>query len=166
MICMQPMLVDSQPRRSALPLAVLACSLIFLHAAPGLRAQSLDGSRESLLRQNLGAQEEGLTYLRTTADVRAFAERGLLVPVHRNADLDLAGDEVSFPVARPEVKAFVEWLAHDYRANCGEPLVVTSLTRPITRQPHNASAISVHPTGMAVDLRRSDRSHCRRWLES
>jgi hypothetical protein len=30
----------------------------------------------------------------------------------------------------------------------------------------NASAISVHPTGMAIDLRRSDSSGCRQWLET
>jgi hypothetical protein len=93
-------------------------------------------------------------------------ESGVLVPVNGNEDLQLAGEEVSFPYARPEVKAFLEQLAHDYHATCGEPLVVTSLTRPISRQPWNASPISVHPTGMAVDLRRSDRHGCRQWLES
>ena len=44
--------------------------------------------------------------------------------------------------------------------------MVTSLTRPTTRQPRNASPLSVHPTGMAVDLRRSWSYSCRRWLES
>jgi len=43
---------------------------------------------------------------------------------------------------------------------------VTSLTRPHSRQPRNASDRSVHPTGMAVDLRRSNHSPCRAWLES
>jgi hypothetical protein len=73
---------------------------------------------------------------------------------------------VSFPYARPEVRTFLEQLGHAYRAACGEPLVVTSLVRPITRQPWNASPISVHPTGMAIDLRRSDRRGCRQYLES
>jgi nucleoid-associated protein YgaU len=44
-------------------------------------------------------------------------------------------------------------------------MVVTSLTRPLTRQPPNASHLSVHPTGMAADLRRSNRASCRLWLE-
>src|SRR5690606_40092741 len=52
-----------------------------------------------------------------------------------------------------------------YQAACGEKLVVTSLVRPTTRQPRNAADRSVHPTGMAMDLRRSNKASCRRWLE-
>ncbi len=59
----------------------------------------------------------------------------------------------------------MERLAAQYRAACGEQLVVTSLTRPMTRQPRNASERSVHPTGMAVDLRYSHSRACRSWLE-
>jgi Family of unknown function (DUF5715)/LysM domain len=164
-----PKHADAHPRpllRSALlPVATLSLALLTA-AGPPATAQSLDGSRASLLRQNLGAQQEGVTYLRTSGDVQDFVQRGLLVPLTGNADYLLATDEVSFPVARPEVKAFIEQLAHHYRAACGEPLVVTSATRPISRQPRNASEISVHPTGIAVDLRRSDRGSCRRYLET
>jgi Family of unknown function (DUF5715) len=134
--------------------------------APALQAQTLLGSHESLLRQNEEAREHDFSYLRTSADVRDYVQQGLLVRLPGNSDYDLAGDEVSFPYARPEVKTFVERLADQYHGACGEQLVVTSLTRPITRQPPNASAISVHPTGMAVDLRRSDSSGCRQWLET
>jgi LysM repeat protein len=42
---------------------------------------------------------------------------------------------------------------------------VTSLVRPRNRQPWNSDPLSVHPTGMAVDLRISRVSACRRWLE-
>jgi hypothetical protein len=144
------------------------CAALCLLALPATLtdAQSLLGSRESLQRQNEQAQAHGFTYLRTTADVRDYAKRGVLVRLRGNADYDLESDEVSFPYARPEVKLFVETLAEQYRAACGEKLVVTSLTRPITRQPHNASVLSVHPTGMAADLRRSSSSACRSWLES
>jgi len=134
-------------------------------AAPFLDAQTLLGSHESLLRQNEEAREHDFTYLRTTADVRDYAQQGLLVRLPGNSDYELA-DDVSFPYARPEVKTFVERLSDQYHGACGERLVVTSLTRPITRQPANASAISVHPTGMAIDLRRSDSSGCRLWLET
>jgi hypothetical protein len=145
-------------------LAVLSL-LTLAAAAPALRAQSLLGSHESMLRQNAEARAHGFTYLRTAADVRDFARRGLLVRLPGNADYLLAEGSVSFPYARPEVKLFIERLGKQYRRACGEPLVVTSLTRPITRQPANASEISVHPTGMAADLRRSLRSSCRKWLE-
>jgi LysM repeat protein len=56
-------------------------------------------------------------------------------------------------------------LSQQYRAACGERLIVTSLLRPINNQPANAVALSVHPTGMAVDLRIPTKSKCRSWLE-
>jgi hypothetical protein len=143
-----------------------ALCLLTLPAATLTDAQSLLGSRESLLRQDEQAQAHGFTYLRTTADVRDYAKRGLLVRLRGNADYDVESDEVSFPYARPEVKLFIERLADQYRSACGEKLVVTSLTRPITRQPRNASVLSVHPTGMAADLRRSSSTACRTWLEA
>jgi hypothetical protein len=152
-------------RRNA-ALSLLALTTCATCGTPVLEAQSLLGSHESLLRQNEEAREHDFTYLRTSSDVRDYAQQGLLVRLPGNADYELAGDEVSFPYARPEVKTFVERLSSQYRDSCGERLVVTSLTRPITRQPPNASAISVHPTGMAVDLRRSDSSGCRQWLET
>jgi LysM repeat protein len=132
-------------------------------ASPLLNAQSLQGSRVSLLRQTEMARQHDYTYLRTSDQVHEFARRGLLVRLTGSSSYRLAA--VSFPYARPEVKTFIERLGSQYRAACGERLVVTSLTRPISRQPSNASHLSVHPTGMAVDLRLSNRSSCRRWIE-
>ncbi len=63
------------------------------------------------------------------------------------------------------MKLFLERLGAQYRAACNERLVVTSLTRPSTDQPENASGRSVHPTGMAVDIRRSHQRTCRIWIE-
>lgn len=139
--------------------------LVLSTAAPLLRAQSLQGSRSSLLRQNAAAREHDFTYLRTSSGVHDFVKRGLLVRLRGDSNYKLASGYVSFPYARPEVKLFIERLSSQYRAACGERLVVTSLTRPISRQPPNASHLSVHPTGMAVDLRRSSRASCRNWLE-
>ena len=155
-------------QRSPIPCRIAAASflVLLLAALPIVNAQSLRGSRTSLLRQNEAAREHDFSYLRTSSDVREFAERGLLVRLRGNSDYRLASGYVSFPYARPEVKLFIERLADQYRDACGERLVVTSLTRPVTRQPANASHLSVHPTGMAADLRRSSRSSCRRWLES
>jgi len=159
--CPIPVLAARHRRLAAVSLLALAVS-----AAPVVRAQSLLGSRDSLLRQNEEAQDHDFSYLRTASDVRDFARRGLLVRLAGNADYRLATDYVSFPYARPEVKLFIERLADQYHSACGERLTVTSLTRPITRQPPNASHLSVHPTGMAADLRRSWRASCRQWLES
>jgi LysM repeat protein len=126
-------------------------------------AQSLIGSKASMVRQNEAAHQHDYTYLRTTSQVNEFVRRGLLVKLRGNSDYRVA--DASFPYARAEVRTFVERLGSQYRNACGERLVVTSLTRPTSRQPVNASPISVHPTGMAVDLRKSARPACRAFLE-
>jgi nucleoid-associated protein YgaU len=132
-------------------------------ASAAAQAQSLAGSKASLARASRAARQHDYTYLRTGSQVHEFARRGLLVRLAGNSDYRVA--DVSFPYARPEVKTFVERLSEQYRSACGERLVVTSLTRPTSRQPRNASPLSVHPTGMAVDLRRSGRPACRAYLE-
>ena len=128
-----------------------------------VHAQSLRGSRTSMRKQNSVAQNQDYTFLETSADVWDFVEKGLLVPLNGNSNYKV--EDASYPYARPAVKLFVERLAQQYRPECGEKLVVTSLTRPLSRQPANASDLSVHPAGMAVDLRRSKKASCRRWLE-
>ena len=139
-------------------------AISLLATASVLTAQSLKGSHESLVKQESVAQANGFPYLRTASDVISAAHSGQLVTLPGNEDYQLA-DNVSYPYARPEVKGFVEEIANRYAATCGERLVVTSLTRPIDQQPWNASPMSVHPTGIAVDLRRSASPACRRWLE-
>jgi len=150
--------------RGTLAAAIVVIAGSVLGPAPALEAQSLRGSAASLDRQNEQARLHGFSYLRTPAEVRNFVEQGHLVPVTPNADFDL--HQVSFPYARPAVRIFIERLASQYRSACGEKLVVTSLTRPISTQPANASSRSVHPTGMALDLRRPANTRCRSWLES
>ncbi len=137
-------------------LGVLLCG-------PSADAQSLRPSRASLNRQQAQARSHDFTFLRNPSDVRRFLSKGWLLPVRSSRDIELKG--VSFPYSRPEVKLFVERLGRQYRAACGERLVVTSLTRPHSHQPRNASARSVHPTGMALDLRRPRSRTCRKWLE-
>jgi len=149
------------PVHVAIPLLAVASLLVGGSVA---EAQTLQGSAASLDRQNYQAQAHDFSYLRTPQEVRNFVESGYLVPVTPNRDFTL--HQVSFPYARPEVRLFIERLAAQYRSACGEQLVVTSLTRPISNQPPNASSRSVHPTGMALDLRRPANARCRQWLES
>ena len=154
------------PSRPGAPAAwgvglVLAGVLAF---SPTASAQSLRGSSSSLDQQNRQALRHDFTYLTRRQDVARFVGAGLLVPVAGNAHYKLT--DVSFRVARPEVRLFVERLAAQYYRTCGSRLVVTSLTRPKTYQPSNASTRSVHPTGMALDLRVPTTLSCRRWLES
>ncbi len=128
-------------------------------------AQSLRGGTAAMEEQYEQARLHDFTRLRDASHVYRFVELKLLVPLKGNRDYRL--HQVSFPYARPEVRLFVERLATQYRAACGEQLVVTSLTRPVSHQPRNSSKeYSVHPMGMAVDLRWSTRWDCRNWLEN
>ncbi len=146
----------------ALPVLALLAAAVPLATAPA-SAQSLRPTPASLDRQNREAQLHGYTYLVTPAQVRKFTELGYLVPIPGDQDYDVKAG-TSFPVARPVVKLFLEHLSARFHAECGELLTVTSLTRPKSRQPWNASSRSVHPTGMAVDLRVPATYRCRRWL--
>jgi LysM repeat protein len=144
-------------------IVIAVTGLLLFSGVSGLDAQALRGSRTAMRKQNTIAQKQDYSFLRTASDVRTFVEKGLLVPISGNSAVKLDG--VSFAYARPAVKTFIDRLGPQYKSACGEKLVVTSLTRPVNRQPWNASDLSVHPAGMALDLRTSRRSSCRRWLE-
>ena len=147
-------------------IAVAALAASSLAMAPMARVPvSLSGSPESMARQNAVAREYGLPFVRTPAELQRLASRGELVPLSGNADYEVV-EAAASRVARPEVKGFLESFAAGYRRGCGERLVVTSLTRPRNRQPPNAHPLSVHPAGIAMDLRISRKASCRRWLEN
>jgi hypothetical protein len=149
-------------RRFTMTLAAAA-----LVAAPFSMAEaaSLRGSAAAMQQQNRVAVEHGLDFYRTADEIRAAVASGDLVKIEGNLDYAVA-DFVSFPYVRPELKLFVERLSAQYRDACGEQLVVTSATRPSGNQPRNAHALSVHPAGMALDLRVSQSATCRSWLEA
>src|SRR5690348_12169830 len=147
--------------KSVVRAAILAAFL----ALPGrsLLAAELRGAPASMVRQHAVAVEEYYSFLRTPADVRRLVDAGKLLPVKPTADYSLSG--VSYPYTRPEVLSFVEHFAASYRAATGDRLVVTSLTRPLSSQPRNAHVLSVHPAGMAVDLRVPANDEDRAFLE-
>ena len=139
--------------------ALVAASLIAL-PEPGA-AQSLRGSHASVSLMYRRAVRGGLDFYETTTDVKRAVVRGELVRLNGNSHYRLAN--IGMPYVRPETKAFVLDLAADYHRACGAPLVITSATRPISRRLANSSELSVHPTGMAVDLRKP-AGRCRAWL--
>ena len=143
-------------------LRILAlCGLGYSHA---LTAQSLSGSPQSVQRQYQAALSYDYSFLETPQSVNRYVDAGRLVRVQNSRTLEV--HKVSYPVARPQVHLFLERLSLQYHSACGEKLTVTSLTRPLNRQPVNAVTNSVHPTGMAVDLRIPNNGKCRRWLEN
>jgi hypothetical protein len=126
---------------------------------------SLRGSPASMVQQNQVAKEHSLTFYRTTAQIHEAVAKGDLVELTGNENYAVA-DFVRHPYLQPEGLLFVERLSAQYREACGQKLVVTSAVRPSNGQPSNSHRLSVHPAGMAVDLRVSDRASCRSWLES
>lgn len=128
-----------------------------------IQAQSLRGSRTSMQRQHQIAVDDGFTFLQASQVITSFVENGQLETVYASRHMEL--HDVSNPYARPAVKLLLDRLSPQYYAACGEKLTVTSLVRPLNRQPSNAASNSVHPTGMAVDLRLAPWGKCRSWLE-
>jgi hypothetical protein len=139
--------------------------LLALAAAPtvGLADAELGGSPASMRHQYRVAKAQDIAFLRTPADVRRHVSSDRLELVASNEHIFV--NKVSFPYARPAVKLFIERLAAQYHRATGERLVVTSLTRPVTRQPRNAHRLSVHPAGLALDLRVPRDAAHREWLE-
>jgi LysM repeat protein len=147
-----------------LQVSIKVLALLVLGMNSSLQAQTLLGSRQSMERQNMLAVSYGYSFLENGQAVNRFVQSGHLVKIQRTGLMDLAN--VSYPYARPAVKTFLDRLSTQYNSACGEKMTVTSLTRPMNKQPANASQNSVHPTGMAVDLRIPQVSKCRAWLET
>lgn len=103
----------------------------------------------------------GLDFYETPSEVRRAIVRGELVPLRSTGNYTV--HNVRTPYVRPRTRSFVAELAVDYRRACRTPMVVTSATRPMSRKLANGSARSVHPTGIAIDLRKPS-GRCLTWL--
>ena len=125
------------------------------------RPQELRGSRESVELMYARAIAENLNFLKRPVDVYQAAMAGRLKLISFTNDVAL--DRVQFPFVLPQTLDFIARLAAQYHVQCGERLVVTSGARPLDKQPRNAVAESVHPTGMAVDFHRPAEP-CVTWL--
>ena len=141
---------------------LLSCALSPVLAA-GLSAQSLRGSQESVDHLYLVARASGLQFHATVRSARRAVAAGEFVPLSGNNDY-VPKSSMSLPYATAEVRSYIEHLSAEYHSACGERLVVTSALRPMSRRPRNGSVKSVHPTGIAVDVRKPKRRLCRDWL--
>jgi LysM repeat protein len=138
--------------------------IILLVCGNLVQAQTLKGSRESMQKQYRTAVAYGFTFVQTASALNSAIGTNRLSRVSPDRYLDL--HDVSYPYAVPGTKLFLSRLSAQYYSFCGERLTVTSLLRPRDRQPANSVANSVHPTGMAVDLRVPKSPRCRSWLEN
>ncbi len=142
-------------------LAIL--TLILAAAFHAAQAQTLRGSSDSVQRQHSVAVQDGFEFIETGSQIASLVDSGTLLRVRENRNIVL--HQVSYPYALPATKLLLERLGGQYRRACGEKLTVTSLLRPMDQQPANASSRSVHPAGMAFDLRIPSRGRCRAWLQ-
>jgi hypothetical protein len=147
---------------SLLPVRAAGAATLCVLAALPCNAQSLRGSDDSIDRMYRQAKAERLSFYETPRGVRNAVAAGRLERLAPNGDFTL--HKVSYPFAHASTLTFVERLGAQHRAQCGDPLEVTSATRPATRQPANSTVRSVHPTGMAIDLHKPDDAFCRQWL--
>ena len=154
-------------RRALLALALIALALlslapiaIALPARPA-GAQSLRGSRASVDRAYATAHARGLAFHRTRRTIERDAARGVYVRLLNTPTYRLRG--VGVPYLLPTTRATLAELALRYRRQCGERLVVTSGMRLTVNRLLNGTPKSVHPTGLAFDLR-APRGRCRSWI--
>lgn len=145
------------------PYIKMKLGLAFLLFGSLAQAQTLMGSAASMEKQYQLARTYGFNFVHTASEVQRNVNSNQLVRVNPDRYMEL--HDVSYPYAVSETKMFLERISAQYYSACGEKLTVTSLLRPINRQPANASARSVHPTGMAADLRIPAKANCRAWLE-
>ena len=141
---------------------VLACALSAALAGD-LTAQSLRGSQEGVDHLYLVARASGLQFYATVSSARRAVAAGEFVQLNGNNDY-MPKTRMSLPYATAETRAYIEQLAAEYHSACGERLIVTSALRPMSRRPRNGSVKSVHPTGIAFDVRKPKRRMCRDWL--
>jgi LysM repeat protein len=160
------------PARRAVRLSGFLCLLTLALGATSMRADGqrrarvpneLRGSQESVQKMWDFATTHSLTFYQTPRDIDQAVADGKLVPLTGDASYELTRG-VGFSYATREAKQFVAAFAPQYLAACGTPLVVTSAARPTNRQPRNSNPYSVHPTGIAIDLRRPPAGPCQRWL--
>jgi hypothetical protein len=148
--------------------AVLSWRAVVLVALPALVgrpavAQSLRGSRASVERAHAWAVAHRLPFQPSRRAAERAAAQGAYVRLVNGSGYRLKG--VSVPYLLPATAVWVGDMATQYRKACREPMTVTSALRPTALRLRNSTDQSVHPTGMAVDLR-APRGRCRVWLRA
>lgn len=151
-----------RPLRSPVARRLFACALLSAALpAATLGAQTLRGSRAAVDRAFHTAKRHELPFVRSRREIERRARQGDYVRLSATRSMRLKG--VTTPYVRPVTRAFIGTFAARYRKACGAPLVVTSAMRPTSMQLANSTQKSVHPTGMALDLRAPSGS-CRNWM--
>ena len=149
---------------AAAALAISAANASDAQAQRGSQEPAvLHGSKESVEKMYSFAVSHRMPFYLTPTNVDKAIADGRLVALTGDSTYELTRG-VGFSYSTREAKQFVLAFAPQYLAACGVPLTVTSAARPMSRQPHNANPHSVHPTGIAVDIRRPPPGPCLTWV--
>jgi len=127
----------------------------------------LNGSKDAVIGAFTYAKDSGYEFAATESRLIEMVEEGTLVELEETDSLRF--NHVSRPYVLPVVAKFLYRLADQYYygQKCG-PLVLNGAARDLEFQAtlSNGSNKSVHPTGMAVDLKSTGMSDsCHEWLE-
>jgi LysM repeat protein len=160
--------LHGRARRGAVRFAAAAAVLVALAPAAhaqraGRQPESLRGSKASVEKMYDFAQSHGYPFYLTPYTLDEAIAKGKLVPLTGDENYELTRG-VGFSYSTVEAREFITQFAPQYLAACGAPLTVTSAARPTSRQPRNANPHSVHPTGIAVDIRRPYPGPCLTWV--
>jgi LysM repeat protein len=164
----QPLDRQGRARLGARALAGIAVALVVSASSAGAQRRTtepkdLQGSKASVEKMYDFALRHRYPFYLTPTNLDTAIAHGKLVALTGDSTYELTRG-VGFSYATREAKQFVTAFAPQFLAACGAPLTVTSAARPMSRQPHNANPHSVHPTGIAVDLRRPPPGPCLTWV--
>ncbi len=129
-----------------------------------LMLPALKGSHENLIRQNVMADQDGLTRVQDDADLERLRLSGQLVPIPAAAGIQIDSRlPLNRRFCRPWTAQFLSTLAAAYYAYFRTPLQVNSAVRTVEFQhrlqringnaaPAEGETASPHLTGQAIDL--------------
>jgi len=139
----------------------------------------LTPSKNSLIRQNVCANQLNLERIQNLSRVAELAEQGVLSPLLVGRTLSISP---TLPKDRryvlPMVNTFLLTLSEQYYIRFGKPLVITSAVRPVETQErlrkHNRNAApaegetaSSHEVGSTVDIGKHGMSRAQlQWMRS
>jgi LysM repeat protein len=129
------------------------------------RPDALRGSKASVEKMYDFAQRYRYPFYLTPTNIDTAIAHGRLVELTGDSTYELTRG-VQENYSTREVKQFVTMFAPQYLYACGSPLTVTSAARALSRQPRNANPHSVHPAGIAVDIRRPPPGPCLSWVRN
>ncbi len=140
-------------------------TLIILLLCINASGASLKGSKFAIKQAYNEAKRHNFSFLESENRLQWFVRQNLLVELVSEVNYVVVPMKLGRPYVRPAVRIFTQQSSRNLFAECGERLFITSALRFTTRQPKNSVPNSVHPTGMALDIKAPSKK-CREGFEA